>query len=143
MGKKKILANQQGFTLIEIIAVLVLLGILAAVAVPKYMSMQEQAEEKTVAGVKAELQARANQYQGQYLLDQSNGTKAGLAAQVALDWADETKEDVGNDFGIARVDDTNLTITVNSSGNTYNLEFTVGTTGTNSTAARFGDITPN
>lgn len=35
--------NQKGFTLIEIIAVLVILGILSAVAVPKYMDMMTQA----------------------------------------------------------------------------------------------------
>ena len=39
--------NEKGFTLIEINAVLVILGILAALAVPVYFNMQTQAQRKT------------------------------------------------------------------------------------------------
>jgi len=43
MEKRNILRNQKGFTLIEIIAVLVILGILAVVAVPRFVGLQDQA----------------------------------------------------------------------------------------------------
>lgn len=50
--------GQKGFTLIEIVMVLVLLGILAAVAVPKYFDLQEEAERVAVKTIEQEFQAR-------------------------------------------------------------------------------------
>ena len=52
--------DQQGFTLVEIIAVLVLLGILAAVAVPKYMDLTTTAREKAAQGQLSEVKGRLN-----------------------------------------------------------------------------------
>ena len=45
---------RNGFTLIEIIAVLILVAILAVVAIPKYMNMQDEAEEKSAQAGLAE-----------------------------------------------------------------------------------------
>ena len=60
MKKKNPIRNQKGFTLIEIIAVLIILGILAAVAVPKYFDLQEDAAKAALKQAIAELVARDN-----------------------------------------------------------------------------------
>ena len=49
--------------------VLVLLGILAAVAVPKYFDLQEEAEKKVAGTIANELQARLNGEFAQFLLE--------------------------------------------------------------------------
>ena len=58
----------KGFSLIEIIAVLVIMGILAAVAVPKFMDLKESAGTRAVDGALAEGVGRANAYYGKQIV---------------------------------------------------------------------------
>ena len=45
------ISDQRGFTLIEIIMVIVLLGIIAAIAIPKYIDLREEAADATASGI--------------------------------------------------------------------------------------------
>jgi prepilin-type N-terminal cleavage/methylation domain-containing protein len=108
MLRKKIRKSQGGFTLIEIIAVLVILGILAAVAIPRFVDLQSQAREKAVQGALAAGGSNASMVFAQLTL-QNSAAPSIPALVTALNAVDYTT--VG-DFTVSYAADGTKGVTV-------------------------------
>lgn len=109
--------SKAGFTMVEIIAVLVIIGIMAAVAAPKFINMGKTARQKVaVAGISEAKAMLSAAYAKSYLIN--NGTEPTIAniTAVVLDETGATAL-TDMDFGDVRVDivasgTTGYTITV-------------------------------
>ena len=66
--------NNKGFTLIELIMVTIILGLLDAVAIPRYMTSVQKAEEAAEDAVISAIRAGLEQYATEKLMD--NGRRS-------------------------------------------------------------------
>ena len=77
--------NNKGFTLIELVVVIVILGILAAVALPRFMDATEGAHESAVKGAAGALASAVLLVRSQYELNRNGGVQGCTGGNCQID----------------------------------------------------------
>jgi prepilin-type N-terminal cleavage/methylation domain-containing protein len=75
-----LLRSQRGFTLIELVAIIVILGILASIAVPKYYDITQESKNRAALQAVTEGKARLSIQYARLFLD--NGSPPGVSSLV-------------------------------------------------------------
>ncbi len=128
--------NQKGFTLIELMIVVAIIGILAAVAIPSYQNYTRKAKfTEIVQGASAIKLAVETCYQDQGTLANCNAGSNGVPPLTTAAGADATSVAAGS--GVTAVAGNTVTITMLAAstdgvlnGLNYILDGTAGTAGT-------------
>ncbi len=94
----------KGFTLIELIVVIVILGILAVTAAPKFIDLQSDARKATLNGVKGSIRSAVTLIRGKAIIQGLDKTASGKTIDVGggstvalvYGYPDATNDGIGN-----------------------------------------------
>ncbi|SON50680.1 type II secretion system protein [Vibrio tapetis] len=91
--------NQNGFTLIELVVVIVILGILAVTAAPKFLNLQDDARKSAAEGLKGAMAGAAGIVYGKAAVAGDESISSGKSVDdisIAYGYPTATSAGIGN-----------------------------------------------
>ncbi|NNN48861.1 MULTISPECIES: prepilin-type N-terminal cleavage/methylation domain-containing protein [Vibrio] len=122
--------RQNGFTLIELVVVIVILGILAVTAAPRFLNLQDDARNATLEGLSGSIQGAAGIVYGKSAIE---GEEALSSASVTL-----SGQTINTAFGYPLATDADISAIVTGIGTNADFRFIKVVSGAAPAEATFG-----
>lgn len=120
MKRLSILSKSDGFTMVELIAVLLILGVLMAVAIPKYLDLMEYSKEKAAEVQLTQVKSDLNLAWGKNMLLNNGSISSVTPVLSSLGYLSGVESSIGSEPDIWKVTltgaDTAVIISVNARG---------------------------
>ena len=111
--------KQNGFTLIELVVVIIILGILAVTAAPKFINLQTDARASTLDGMKGALQGANTILYSKAAIQGKETADGGTTANIDTD--NDGTADVIGVYGYVKADATEIAKVLESDGSEWTI----------------------